>query len=47
MNSFVIKSSILRLEAVTSALASGIIKNKIMTCDQKGYKNYSLSVNEG
>ncbi|KAL3982712.1 PDZ domain (Also known as DHR or GLGF) family protein [Acanthocheilonema viteae] len=38
---------IFRLEAITSALASGIIKDKTVTYDQKGYKNHSLSVSEG
>ncbi|VIO87353.1 Uncharacterized protein BM_BM6419 [Brugia malayi] len=37
---------IFRLEAVTSALASGIIKDKTAIDDQKGYKNHSLSVSE-
>uniref|UniRef100_A0A158Q8W7 FERM domain-containing protein n=1 Tax=Elaeophora elaphi TaxID=1147741 RepID=A0A158Q8W7_9BILA len=38
---------IFRLEAITSALASGIIKDKTMTDSQKGYKNHSLSLSEG
>ncbi|EJW88731.1 hypothetical protein WUBG_00364, partial [Wuchereria bancrofti] len=38
---------IFRLEAITSALASGIIKDKTATDDQKGYKNHSLFVSEG
>ncbi|VDP11919.1 unnamed protein product [Onchocerca flexuosa] len=38
---------IFRLEAITSALASGIIKDKTMVEDQKGYKSNSLSVSEG
>uniref|UniRef100_A0A8R1TT13 FERM domain-containing protein n=1 Tax=Onchocerca volvulus TaxID=6282 RepID=A0A8R1TT13_ONCVO len=38
---------IFRLEAITSALASGIIKDKTVVEDQKGYKNNSLSVSEG
>ncbi|VDK83204.1 unnamed protein product [Litomosoides sigmodontis] len=35
------------LEAITSALASGIIKDKTVTGDQKGYKNHPLFVSEG
>uniref|UniRef100_A0A915PK59 PDZ domain-containing protein n=1 Tax=Setaria digitata TaxID=48799 RepID=A0A915PK59_9BILA len=38
---------IFRLEAITSALASGIIKDKTVTGDQKWNKNHSLSVSEG
>ncbi|EFO27314.2 hypothetical protein LOAG_01159 [Loa loa] len=38
---------VFRLEAITSALASGIIKDKTVTDDQKGYKNHSFSVSKG
>lgn len=39
--------NILRLEAITSALASGIIKDKTVTGGQKGYKNHPFFISEG